>query len=57
MKVKFDVAALRAAADREDSDLAIVARRWLRDVLLIVTGEAEVELIQPGDAPTPMLPA
>ena len=56
MKVKFDVAALRAAAERE-GDLAIVGRRWLRDVLLVITGEAEIEVIQPGQAPTPMLPA
>ena len=57
MKVRIDVAALRAAAEREDTDHALVARRWLRDVLLAITGEAEIELVTAGHAPTPMVAA
>lgn len=56
-KVTMDLAALQAAAERPDSTHAYVARLWLRDVHLIVTGQAELVLLQPGEGPTPMVHA
>ena len=51
MKVKLDLAALKAAADRPDSSHAVVSRRWLSDIYLAISGKAEVELV-PGQTPS-----
>lgn len=56
-KVIIDLAALKAAASRDDSSMAMVARRWLGDVADALSGEADVVLLSADQAPTPMVTA